>query len=81
MLGTIPGVSTIVPASMISFATRTPEVSIERTGVETRMSAPRRRSTSAATTASSSSISGRMRAPASPPFANVSEICPAWFEV
>ena len=60
-LGTMPAASTIVPASMISFATRTRPASIARTGVETRMSAPRRWSTRAATAASFSSISGRMR--------------------
>ena len=61
----MPAASTIVPASMISFARRTRPGSIERTGVETRMSAPRRWSTRAATAASFSSISGSMRAPAS----------------
>ena len=44
-LGTMPAASTMVPASMVASARWTRPGSIERTGVEVRMSAPRRSST------------------------------------
>jgi hypothetical protein len=47
-LGTMPAVSTMVPASMMSFSSRTRSVSIDLTAVATLISTPRRSSTLAA---------------------------------